>query len=148
MSYRERRAIASLISAILFSAFYVVYVLQRFPVGNAYSIDVFHFWGSTIFILIPVSIVINIVTDIVSSIIITIATNEKAPPFSDERDKLIELKSTRNTFYIFTFGFVLSMGSLAIDMPPSVMFIILIFSGTIAGIVGNITQLYFYRRGF
>ncbi len=61
MSYQERRAVVSLINTILISAFYFVYVFQRYPVGNSYSADVFHFWGSTFLILIPVSIVVQIV---------------------------------------------------------------------------------------
>src|SRR5258708_14782067 len=83
MSYQERRAFASLISTILFSAFYIAYLIQHYPAGSAYSSDVFHFWGSTIFILTPVSIVINIVTHILFDIIITMATNERERPFSD-----------------------------------------------------------------
>lgn len=148
MSYHERRALVSLISTFLISAFFLVYVFPRYPVGNPYSADVFHFWGSAILILIPVSIVTRIVVDIVSSIGHAMATKEKASSFSDERDKSIRLRAIRNTFYVFTFGFTLAMGSLVIDMPPSVMFIVMIFSGFVSGIIGDISQLYSYRRGF
>ena len=148
MSYQERRAIASLISSILFSVFYLNYVFQRYPAGNPYSIDVFHFWGSTILVLTPVSIALSIVVHIVFNIIITMATQEKERPMSDERDKLIGLKAARNASYVFIFGFMLAMGALAIDQPPSVMFFILIFSGIVSALFGELTRLYFYRRGF
>jgi hypothetical protein len=45
-------------------------------------------------------------------------TNEDMPTTDDERDKLIELKSTRISHWIFTIGFMLAMGSQAIDMKP------------------------------
>ncbi len=148
MSYQERRTLVSLLSTILISALYFVYVFQRYPSTDAYSPDVFRFWGSAILILIPVSIVSKIVIYIVFSILNTIATQEQEPAFSDERDRSIELRATRNSLYVFTFGFLLAMGSLVIDRPPSVMFILLILSGIVSEIVGDITQVYFYRRGF
>jgi uncharacterized membrane protein len=148
MSYQERRAIASLISTIVFAVVFFNYALQRYPAASPYSIDIFRFWGTTILILIPVSIVITIVVHIVFSIIVTMATKEHVHSFSDERDTLIGLKATRNTFYVFTFGFILAMGSLVMDKPPTVMFILLISSGMVSGIVGYVSRLYFYHRGF
>ncbi|SRR5258708_2854877 len=148
MSYQERRAFVSLISTILIAAYYFVSVLQRFPEGNPYSADVFRFWGSSMFILIPVSVVVQIVIAIVFSIVYSIATREPERPLTDERDRLIELKAIRNSLYVFVFGFSLAMGSLVINMPPNVMFIVLFFSGFVSGMAGYITQIYFYRRGF
>ncbi len=148
MSYQERRALANLVSTILISAVYFGYVLQRYPTGNSYSPDVFRFWGAAILIYIPVSIVANIVIHIVFSIAHTMATKEQERAFTDERDKLIELRATRNSIYAFMVGFLLAMGSLVLGMPPSVMFIVLIISGIVTGMVGSISELYFYRRGF
>ncbi len=148
MSYQERRTIVSLISTILISAFYFAYVFQQYPEVGPYSPDVFHFWGSTILILIPVSIVAKIIIYIVFSIINTVATKEQEPSFLDERDKLIELKSTRNSLYVFMIGFLLSMIPIVMNMSPAGMFIILIVAGILSEMVGDISQLYFYRRGF
>ena len=75
------------------------------------------------------------------------ATNEKEPSFADELDKLIELKATRISHYVFVLGFLLSMGSLVMNISPSVMFSILILSGFVSELAGIITQLYLYRRG-
>ena len=75
------------------------------------------------------------------------ATREKASSFADERDKFIELRALRNALFVFITGFSLAMGSLAIGMPPSVMFIVLMGSGYGAGLVGSISQLYLYRKG-
>jgi hypothetical protein len=147
MSSRERQAVVSLLTTLLLAAFFLVYVLPRYPAGNPYSAEVFHFWGVAVVIFIPVSIVANIAISIVCSIVYSMATREKASSFADERDKFIELRALRTALYVFTCGFFLAMGSLAIGMPPSVMFLILMGSGYGSGMVGNITQLYLYRKG-
>lgn len=147
MSFQERRSIVNLVSTILITALYSAYMVQRFPEGNAYSPDVFRFWGAFILILIPVSIVAKIVIYIFFYIINAIATREEESPITDERDKLIELKAQTNANYVFIVGFILAMSSLVVDMPPSVMFIILILSGIVSQMVSDISTFYFYRRG-
>jgi hypothetical protein len=147
MSFQEKRNIVSLISTLLIFTLYCMYVFQRYQEGSLDSTDTFSFWGSVILILIPVSIVAKIIIHIVFNIIYRITTKEEEPSFSDELDKLIELKATRNSHYAFIIGFLLSMGSLVMDTPTYVMFILLILSGFLSEVVGVITQLYLYRRG-
>jgi hypothetical protein len=147
MSAHERQAIVSLLTTLLLAAFFVVYVLPRYPAGNPYAPEVFHFWGLAFVVLVPVSIVANIVVSIVFSVAYAIATRQKASSFADERDKLIELQALRNALYAFIAGFSLAMGSLAIGMPPSIMFIVLLTSGYGSGVVGDISKLYLYRKG-
>src|SRR5215472_4780399 len=147
MSAHERRAFVSLLSTLLLAVFFLVYVLPRYPAGNPYSAEVFHFWGLAVVILVPVSIVANIAISIVFSIVYTMATQEKASSFADERDKLIELRALRIALYVFTCGFFLAMGSQALGMPPSVMFIVLMVAGYGSGMVCNLSQLYLYRKG-
>jgi hypothetical protein len=148
MSFQERRALVSLVSSIVISAAYSAYMIQRYPEAGAYSPEVFRFWGSYFLILIPVSIVAKIVIYIAFYIVNAIATREVEDSITDERDKLIELKATRNSLYVFGLGFLLAMGSLVLEMPPSVMFIILICSGIVSEVISDISQFFFYRRGF
>ncbi|MGO4547409.1 hypothetical protein AB4Z29_21735 [Paenibacillus sp. 2TAB23] len=147
MSYQEKKNIVSLMSTVLITTLYFVYVLQRYQDVALDQTDTFRFWGSAILILIPVSIVAKIIIHIMFSIINTIATKEKDPAFSDELDKLIELKATKTSHYVFLLGFVLALGSLVMNMQPSTMFIILFFSGFAAELAGTFTQLYLYRKG-
>jgi hypothetical protein len=147
MSAHERQAIVSLLATLLLAVFFAVYVLPRYPAGNPYAPEVFHFWGFAFVVLIPVSIVTNIVVSIVFSLGYAMATRQKSSSFADERDKLIELRALRDALYAFITGFSLAMGSLAIGMPPSVMFIILLASGYGSGVVGSMSQLYLYRKG-
>ena len=147
MPSQERQTIVSLLTTLLLAAIFFVYVLPRYPAGNPYSAAVFHFWGVAVVILIAVSIVANIAMSIVFSIVYSMATHEKAASFADERDKFIEARAFRNAVYVFTCGFLLAMGSLVLDLPPSVMFIILMGSGYGSGLVANFSQLYLYRKG-
>lgn len=147
MSARERQAIVSLLTTLLLIVIFVGYVLPRYPAGNPYAPEVFRFWGLAFVILVPVSIVANVAESVVFSVVYTMATRQHASSFADERDKVIELRSLRSALYVFTGGFALAMGSLAIGMPPPVMFIVLMGSGYGSGLVGNLSKLYLYRKG-
>ncbi|NOU86525.1 hypothetical protein GC102_12190 [Paenibacillus sp. LMG 31460] len=147
MSFQEKRNIVSLISTLLIFSLYSMYVFQKYQEGSFHTSNAFSFWGAFILILIPVSILAKIIIHIVFSMINTIATKEKEPRITDELDKLIELKSTRNSHYVFIIGFLLAMIPLVMDQPPYVMFIILISSGLLSEVIGVITKLYLYRRG-
>ncbi len=148
MSYQERRSIVNLISTVLISTGYSAYMIQRYPQGNPYSVDVFHYWGAFILMLIPVSVVAKVLIYIVFYILNAIATREQEPDITDERDKLIELKAQMNAGYVFIVGFILAITSLVFNMPPSMMFIILILAGVVSQMVSDISEFYFYRRGF
>lgn len=147
MSFQEKRSLVNLASTILFTALYAAYMMQNFPAGNAYSPDVFRFWGTFFLILIPVMIVAKIVIHIIFSIINAVATREEEEPITDERDRFISLKASQYALYVFAFGFLLAMGSLLLDMPPSTMFIILMGAGLISEMVSEIAQFSFYRSG-
>jgi hypothetical protein len=147
MEQKERQILVTIISTILIFAIYSLYVYNKYIAGNPEVINDFKFWGKTFVILIPVSIVAQIIIHIVFAIINKIVTNEDVPTINDERDKLIELKSIRISHWIFTLGFLLAMGSQAIDMKPWIMFFVLIFSGFVSGIVSEAVKIYYYRKG-
>src|SRR5512135_1909356 len=90
MSYNERRALASAISTMVITTLYFAYVLARYPAGSPYAPEVFHFWGASILILLPVSTAANIAVQIAASIGHSMATSERETRMLDERDKLIE----------------------------------------------------------
>jgi hypothetical protein len=147
MSYHEKKSIVSMISTSVIFVIYFFIVFQKYQAGNFDSTNVFSFWAAVILILIPITIAAKIVIYIAFVIIYRITTDENAPCFSDERDKLIELKADRNSHWLFCFGFLLAMASQVMHMTPAVMFIILILSGFVSDIFGEISQLYFYRKG-
>jgi hypothetical protein len=119
----------------------------QFPDGGLELTETFRFWGSFVLILTLVSIVAHIIISIIFNIVFRVTTREKEPAFADEMDKLVDLKATRNSFFVFIVGFLLAMTSLVVDQPSQVMFIILIASGFISDVTGSVTKLYHYRRG-
>lgn len=148
MYRREKRILVTLISSILILGIYSLFVYHKYVVGNLNILNDFKFWGRAFLLLIPVSIIAQIIIHILFFIINKIVTNENVPTITDERDKLIELKAIRISHWTFILGFFLSMGSQAIDMQPWVMFVLLISSGLAASIASDIAMIYYYRRGF
>lgn len=147
ISIQEKQILVSLIASVLILAIYSLYVYQKYIAGNIAIINDFKFWGKAFLFLIPVSIAAQIIIHIVFAIINKILTNEDISTISDERDKLIELKSVRISHWIFILGFLLAMSSQAFGMQPWVMFITLIFSGFLASVIAEIAKFYFYRKG-
>lgn len=148
MSYQEWRALVSLLSAVLIPVLFAAVRFQSYPNADAYSPEVFRFWGEFFLILVGVVIVARIVIVIIFTILHTIATHQAEPDITDERDRLIELRSTRYGLYVFGLGFLLAMATLALDQPPTVMFLALLLTGMMSEIVSEAAQFIAYRRGF
>ncbi len=146
MSYQEKRSILNMISTLLISGIYFWYIFRGDPIAGMTSDELLYFWGKSILILIPVTIVAKIIIAIVFAVGNTVATREKIPS-TDERDKLIELKSLRNSRYMFGLGFILAMVALSMNMSVNVMFVVIVLAGVVSEIVENASQLYFYRKG-
>jgi len=148
MSFQEKRSIVSLFSNMLISILYLIYILNYHSSTNPLNNDDLAFWGGLILLLVPVKVFGKVVIHIIFLIINKIVANEDEPNFNDELDKLIELKSLKNVFIIFMSGFVLSMAAIVIGYTASTMFILLISSLIISEAAGDLSQIYFYRKGF
>lgn len=148
MDNKEKQILVTMISLILIFTVYSIYVYNKFIAVNFDIVNDFKFWGKTFLVLIPITIVAQIIIHIIFAIINKIVTNEDMETKADERDKLIDLKAMRISHYIFTGGFLMSMLALVIGFPAYSMFVILISAGFISGIVSELAKLYFYRRGF
>lgn len=147
MGHQEKQSIVSIIGSVLVLGFYSLYVYRNYIQADLELLNDFRFWGKSFLYLIPVAIVVQIVIHIVFAIANRIITQEDMPDFTDERDKLIELKSIRISHWIFIFGFMLAMGSLAFGMKPSAMFLTLISSGFLASLASEVAKIIYYRKG-
>jgi hypothetical protein len=147
MTYQEKQNIVNIFSGLLITAIYAWMVYQRQLQGRFDLSEDFSKWGVIFLIFIGVSIVSRIIIQIIFHILNAIATREQEVPAVDERDKLVKLKATRNSYYVFTSGFVLSVMALAIGMPVYGMFIAFVVFGLIAEIMDNGSQIYYYRKG-
>jgi len=147
MSFQEKKIYVSIVSSILIFTLYTIYAVNNAAEGSITSASDFRFWGSFILVLLPVSIAAKIVIHIGFVIFNKIATNEDAPSFEDEFDKIVELKADRVSLYVFFFGFILSMVPLVTDLPTYYTFLALILFGFLSDLLGRIAQLYFYKKG-
>jgi len=151
MSFQQKNVTVSLVNFSLILGFFLIRVFQMIQEGSFNSTNVFRLWGIVIALGILVTIFATILTHIVSAIIQAIKTGDKDPKiedFEDERDQLIDLKGTKVTYLVSSIGVFLSMLAFALGQPALVMFTLLIFFGVAAQIIGDISQLYLYRRGF
>lgn len=147
MSYQEKQNIVNIFSGLIITLVYAIIVYQRHLEGRFDLSQDFRKWGVIFLVFIGVSIVARIIIQIIFHIINAIATREDKTPLEDERDKLIKLKATRNSYYVFSGGFVLSVVALAIGMPAYGIFIAFVVSGLLAEIMDNGSQIYYYRKG-
>ncbi|MFZ1633256.1 MAG: hypothetical protein WAT43_05225 [Chitinophagales bacterium] len=147
MEGKEKQIVVTLINTIIIFGCYILYVYNTYLEHDASLLNDNAFWGKTFLIFIPVAIVAQIVLHIVFAIINGIVTKEQMSSMTDERDKLIELKAIRISHWIFTFGFLIAMGSQAMGMETSVMFATLVASGFLSAIISESAKIYFYRKG-
>jgi len=147
MSYREKENIINILSGLLITAIYGWAVYQRHLEGSINLTTDYNTWGSVFLVFILVSIIARIIILIIFHIINAIATREEKIPAEDERDELIKLKATRNSHYVFTGGFIMSIMALALGMPVYWLFIAFIMIGLLAEIIDNGSQIYYYRKG-
>ena len=147
MGQKEKQVLASLTASVLIIVFYSLYVYNRYIEADPEVLNNFRFWGKSFLILIPVAIIAQIIIHILFAIVNKIVTNEDLDGKEDERDKLIELKSIRVSHWVFTAGFVLAMGSIALGMEPWVMFVTMIASGFLSEVISGSVKIYYYRRG-
>lgn len=147
MSYQEKNIAVSLSSHALILGLFVTALLRMNQEGSLNPQDIFRLWAVVIILAILVNIFASILTQIVLGIIDGIRTHEEPSFIEDERDKMIELKGTRNTYYVFSLGVLFSMLTFVFNQPPLVMFTLLVFFSIVAQIFGDISQLVMYRRG-
>lgn len=151
MSFQEKNSTVSLVNFVLILGFFLVRLFQMIQGGSFIPANVFRLWGIIIALAIVVTIFATILTHIVSAIIHAIKTGQEqsdVEDIEDERDQLIDLRGTKITYLVYSIGNLLAMLTFVFGQPPLVMFTLLILSGVVAQIIGDISRLYLYRRGF
>ncbi len=147
MPYQEKQSIVNIFSGLLITAIFAWIIYQRQANGLIDLTTDYRQWGIIYLIFIGVSIVARIVIYIIFHIFNAIATREMDIPVTDERDRLIRLKATRNAYFAFSVGFVPIFLLLALGTPVYWIFIVFAIGGLVSEIVENISQIYYYRKG-
>jgi hypothetical protein len=150
MSYQEKSVTISLVSYLLILGYYLTRILHMFQDGGLVSSQLFGLWAIVIIATILVIILGSILANIVLSIVHAVRTgsSEVERYIKDERDRLIDLKGVKIAHITFSVGVFLSMLIFALGQSALVMFGLIIFFSISAEIVGSISQIYLYRRGF
>jgi hypothetical protein len=150
MSFQQKNITVSLVNFSLILAVFLFRVFQMVQAGSFNATNVFRLWGIVIVLAVFVTIFATILTHIISAIIQAIRTREEpvVEDIADERDKIIDLRGTRITYLVASIGSFLSMLTFVFGQPPLVMFTLLIFFGVLGQVIGDISRLYLYRRGF
>ena len=150
MSFQERNISASLVIFSLILGFYLVRVIQMIQSESFNLTNMVRLWGIIIVLGIVATIIGTILTHIGSGIIQAIKTGEEPviEDIQDERDRLIDLRGTKVTYVVYSLGVFLSMLTFALGQSPLVMFSLLILTGLAAQVIGDISRLVRYRRGF
>ena len=147
MSIQEKKAVFNLITTILIMGGYVFYTFSMHGDENLPHINEIQFWGEFMLVMMGVTIVLKIITYIIFSVIIKYYHMDEDLEFMDDYDKQIEMRSDRNSNYLFMIGFICSMIPIAMGKPVSSMFIILLAGGFASGVLSDLLKLYYYRKG-
>lgn len=147
LTFQEKQILVSLFNTLIILVAYSYYLHSKYAAFTDQMLNDLQFLGKAFLMLIPITIVVQVVFLIIFHIVVRIISSEKIPEITDERDKLIELKSIRISHWVFISGFFIAMGSQALGMKPFVMFLALIISGFLAGIVSDIAKFIYYRKG-
>ena len=135
-SFHEKSIWISLITISLIFGYYFVRV---FMMASQDEINVVE----NIVLLISV-IVMVIIVEVVFHIIIAL---KDRPEALDERDRMIELKATRNAYFVLVFGIFLPMAGIAAQVRPFIVAHVIMFIFVLSEITKFLTQLFYYRRG-
>lgn len=144
---KEKQALVSMIGSLVILGIYSLYIYYNYIVVQPEIINDLQFWGTAFLILIPISIIAQIIIHIVFAIINKVITKEDIEMLEDEMDKLIELKAARISHWTFILGYMVAMGAIAFGSELYVMFLLLIGSGFLSGSFESLAKIYFYRKG-
>jgi hypothetical protein len=150
MSYKEKSISISLVSYIMILGYYLIQVFQMIRGGGLVASRLFALWA----VVIVATILVNILGNILASIVLAIAhairtRSEQVEKYvEDERDRLIDLKGSKIAYITFSIGVFIAMLAFILGQSALVMFALIVFFSSAAEIVGSISQIVQYRRGF
>lgn len=148
MSSQERSAVVSFITSTLVFVGFAIYLWGLYRSGGLDGPDASAVVGKSVLWMVGISIGLSVVAQVLAIVIHAMVTREKPNSFSDERDKLIELKGMQATLIVFSIGYLGAMAALALEVAPYQVFILIISAMFIASIIGDFTRLVIYRMGF
>jgi hypothetical protein len=150
MSYQEKNATIAMLSHLLIGGYYCVSLAQILKQGEWVSSSVFALWAVVIIAIILVNIFASVLIYIGLAILYAIRNKTDKPErhSADERDALIELKGTKAAYITLSIGVFLALIAFVLAQPPLAVFSLIVFFSIAAQVIGDMFQIYLYRRGF
>ncbi len=147
LSLQEKKAVMNIITSILIMVGYTYYSFVINAEENLSRIDDLQFWGKFTLILFGVTAAFKILSYIIFVVIVKEIKKGEDPDFLDDYDKQIEMRSDRNSQFVFALSFVAAMIPIAMGEPLHIMFAIMLIGGFVSGILGDLWKIYYYRTG-
>jgi|GEM_PF-357595 len=139
-SYHEKSLWVSLVSTVLV---FGTYFIKAFGIFGVQSRS-----GTNLIFTFISAVVVLIVIQITTQIFLTITDRKAVEAGQDERDRSIDQRTTRISYYILVVGIWISVGSQVLESDQTLLINLLMLSFVIAEVVGYINRLVIYRRGF
>ena len=136
MSFKEKSIWISLVSTIIIFGYYFLRIFQMANNEKVAHREIAVFFISIIILIVVVEIILHI-----------LLAGFHRPEAEDERDQLIELRATRNAYYLLVAGVVTANIAFLVLAAPILVAHIILFFFILAESVAFITQLFYYRRG-
>lgn len=157
MSHNSKRTAVSMITGVILIIFYIVYVIK----AAVPPPDDLRSWAIVMLAFIGISFVVMIIIHILFYVIVTIGVTIKqkehddsevkriveSSMVEDEREKLIQLKSTYVGYIIAGIGFISSLVALALGLSMLLVLHIILASFLVGSIVEGGASIYYYEKG-
>jgi len=138
MSFQEKQISATLITTlILFGSYFVIAFETLFVEGKP---DL----GANLILLFSGAVVLMIVAQIIMHILFAVLGMSEKP---DERDRLIELKATRISYFVLVVGVWVTASTPLFWSSVFLILNVMILAFMLSAVVGQVAQLVMYRRG-
>ena len=157
MSYSSKRNIVSILAGILIMIAYIIYALG----GHSPAPEDLKSWAIAMLIFIGIGVVAVIVIQVMFHVVfaIGIAVKEqecddekinriiKSSMTEDEREKIVNLKSSHIGYVCAGIGFIAALAALAFSAASVVALHILFGTFAVGSIIEGIVSVYYFEKG-
>jgi len=145
LSYYEKRSILSMVVLI------IVYVSMFYDAAMYYKSEnirseLLNFWGNQFLGLFLCLILVQITVLAIFNIVNKKITGEERPKIKDERDNVIELKAVHASYHILVLGVFVAMLTALRVKTYSPIFLIILGSFMLSGIIADVIRIVSYRK--
>ena len=149
MTFQQKNVTVTLVSFTLLLIFFLLRVTQLVRTESFNHSSVIRLWIFVVVFAIGVTVLGMILTHGVSAVFEVIRTGDDKAEIDDtidERDQLIDLKGTKMTYTVISFGSFFAILAFALGQSPLVMISLLLFFGIAGQIAGDARRLQLYQQ--